>query len=548
MDAIRFDPSISGEIATGRRRSGGGGDMFADMLGDQLKKRAEAERSEPVVRRRKAPERRPNADPVQGRPVRPIIKHARHAQGDGPGEMPEQRRIAATDRTRQAATCMDDREEPGLDQAADAGEPEQDSTESAATATANADDAQQPIAIAAVVTNATDEGADSQTGGTMAGDDAVAPTIAPASPEPLAPESEIASPEIAADATAPESAAASSTEASAASTAGQVAAESTADSAADAFAATLDAAAAAAIAGGAAIGSETGASPAPSATSLTTASLATLAAPQESAMAEAGTANPAAETADLTATSTPETPHPAEPAKLRPLRAAPAAEIRAHQPAPAASQSVAQAPAQPSIQAAQQAQSAGPGESTATTALAPGFEGDGVGAPGWTLHLAQGAAAKRPDFIAQLRQHLQDLPAHEQVAVNIQRAVREGTGRLSIQLSPTELGQIHVKLEIDEDKRVTAAVTVEKPSTLELLQRDGKALERALHDAGLKMDGNDLSFSLGRHDGKEFSQDMKHSGPSERGGGLADAQDEGDVPTGPIAQVDTAAGLVNLEI
>ena len=61
--------------------------------------------------------------------------------------------------------------------------------------------------------------------------------------------------------------------------------------------------------------------------------------------------------------------------------------------------------------------------------LGEGFDqplsADGAG-PGWALHLAQGAAGKRADFVAQLRQHLQNLPAHEQVAVHIQRACARG--------------------------------------------------------------------------------------------------------------------------
>lgn len=169
--------------------------------------------------------------------------------------------------------------------------------------------------------------------------------------------------------------------------------------------------------------------------------------------------------------------------------------------------------------------------------------------PGWTLHLAQGAASKRADFIAQLRQHLQNLPAHEQVAVHIQRAVREGSGRLSVQLSPAELGRIHVKLEIDEDKRVTAAVTVERPSTLELLQRDIRGLERALHNAGLTMEGGDLSFSLGHGGDREFAQDLSQRAAPATGGSVSGAEAEGDQPAAPPAQVmDTAAGVVNLQV
>jgi flagellar hook-length control protein FliK len=177
----------------------------------------------------------------------------------------------------------------------------------------------------------------------------------------------------------------------------------------------------------------------------------------------------------------------------------------------------------------------------------PALSEGGTG-QGWALHLAQGAAGRRPDFVAQLRQHLQNLPAHEQVAVHLQRAVREGTNKFSIQLSPAELGNIHVKLEIDEEKRVTAAVTVERPSTLELLQRDTKGLERALHNAGLNMEGGDLSFSLGQGD-QEFGQDLRQSAASATGGPVLDTESDGDQPASPVAQVtDTAAGVVNLQV
>ena len=218
------------------------------------------------------------------------------------------------------------------------------------------------------------------------------------------------------------------------------------------------------------------------------------------------------------------------------------------------------APATPASPAS--ATPAQPAQPHATTLPQPGLGGEfaSTGEPfdqalsengagqGWALPLAQGAAGKRPDFVAQLRQHLQNLPAHEQVAVHLQRAVREGTNKFSIQLSPAELGNIHVKLEIDEEKRATAAVTVERPSTLELLQRDTKGLERALHNAGLNMEGGDLSFSLGRGD-QEFAQDLRRSGASAAAGQALDAESDGDQPEIPVVQVmDTAAGVVNLQV
>ena len=244
---------------------------------------------------------------------------------------------------------------------------------------------------------------------------------------------------------------------------------------------------------------------------------------------------------------------PAAVAPARPERASMDIKLRANasaRPAPATPASPATAtPAQPAQPHATTLPQPGLGGEFASTgepfdqALSEGGTGQG-----WALHLAQGAAGKRPEFVAQLRQHLHNLPAHEQVAVHLQRAVRDGTNKFSIQLSPAELGNIHVKLEIDEEKRVTAAVTVERPSTLELLQRDIKGLERALHNAGLNMEGGDLSFSLGRGD-QDFAQDLRQSGASAAGGSVLDAESDGDQPESPVAQVmDTAAGVVNLQV
>lgn len=227
------------------------------------------------------------------------------------------------------------------------------------------------------------------------------------------------------------------------------------------------------------------------------------------------------------------------------LRPSTAARPTAAQAAPPPAATPAAQPAQPQATAALPSAPAGEFASTGEP-FDPALS-DGAG-PGWAMHLAQGAASRRPDFVAQLRQHLQNLPAHEQVAIHLQRAVREGTNKFSIRLSPAELGNIHVKLEIDEEKRVTAAVTVERPSTLELLQRDTKGLERALHNAGLNMEGGDLSFSLGRGD-QDFAQDLRQSGASAAGGPDLDGESDADQPDTPVAQVmDTAAGVVNLQV
>lgn len=506
MDAIRFDPSIAAEYGLDRRQGGDPSGLFADLLGDQLKKRAEADRPEPAARRRPPGERRQAADSpnAHGRPIRPVIKQPNTIRGEARAVCDQPRIEARPEAQPQGAVPAEGNPAETQAETETGAEPQdQENTDAA------------PEAVAAIpVQQATTE------------------TSSAVAFEASEPEVAVATPEAPADGDTDEAQAGATTPAGA---------ETVPDAAG--FTAALAASQAETIAS--VIGDDATAQ-AQEALAVTAADLA---APRPTPAAAQTTAPEVAEGTAAVALApelAPAAPRNADPVRPRTARGEPAVEIKGHQAATTAPQPQPQAAITPA--AAMTAPRAMPLD-TAEPAL--GFDGavDGQAPtiPGWSLHLAQGASSKRPDFIAQLRQHLQDLPAHEQVAVNIQRALREGTGRVSIQLSPAELGRINVKLEIDEDKRVTAAVTVEKPSTLELLQRDMKGLERALHDAGLKMDGNDLSFSLGRQDGKEFSQDLGNSGRQGYGPAETEAEIEPDIAA-QAAQVDTASGLVNLEI
>ena len=113
-----------------------------------------------------------------------------------------------------------------------------------------------------------------------------------------------------------------------------------------------------------------------------------------------------------------------------------------------------------------------------------------------TFGLTQAAARMPQALPAQARPAtVPSLPAN-QVAVHIQRAVVAGQNRISITLHPAELGQIDVKLNIGNDGAVKAVISIERPETFELLQRDARGLEKALQDAGLKTDSGSLSFNL----------------------------------------------------
>jgi flagellar hook-length control protein FliK len=83
-----------------------------------------------------------------------------------------------------------------------------------------------------------------------------------------------------------------------------------------------------------------------------------------------------------------------------------------------------------------------------------------------------------------------------QLAIHIAGAASRRVERLVVQLEPAALGRVEVRLDFTHDNRVSAVIAAERPETLEVLQRDSRALERGLQDAGLRLDQNALSFSL----------------------------------------------------
>nr|WP_246473105.1 flagellar hook-length control protein FliK [Pelagibacterium limicola] len=82
------------------------------------------------------------------------------------------------------------------------------------------------------------------------------------------------------------------------------------------------------------------------------------------------------------------------------------------------------------------------------------------------------------------------------IAVEIARSIQNGISRFEIRLNPPELGRVDVRLEMDKSGNVIARLAVERSETLDLLQRDQRALERALADAGLDGNKTELEFSL----------------------------------------------------
>jgi flagellar hook-length control protein FliK len=142
-------------------------------------------------------------------------------------------------------------------------------------------------------------------------------------------------------------------------------------------------------------------------------------------------------------------------------------------------------------------------------------------------------------------------PPAEQVAVQIQRAAANGQQRVQIRLHPAELGRIDVKLDMADDGTVRAVLAVDKPETLDLMQRDPRALEKALQAAGLKTDSGSLSFNL-REDDRGGQQQAGNgdgnpaaSGPAGAPSGQAD---DGDLLAADSLRAGLGDGRVDIRV
>lgn len=95
------------------------------------------------------------------------------------------------------------------------------------------------------------------------------------------------------------------------------------------------------------------------------------------------------------------------------------------------------------------------------------------------------------------------------LAIEIAGRAKAGKNDFAIRLDPPELGRIEVKLSVDRQGQITSHVIADRSDTLDLLRRDASGLQRSLQDAGLKMSGNGLQFSL---------RDQSSSGGQNTGG------------------------------
>ena len=122
-----------------------------------------------------------------------------------------------------------------------------------------------------------------------------------------------------------------------------------------------------------------------------------------------------------------------------------------------------------------------------------------------------------------------------QVVQQLNAAAQLGVERLQIQLHPEELGSLDIELVFDRERKVSVSISVERPETLELLQRETRQIERLLTQNGLQLDqGLDLAMHRERPDGG----DAQGRYPQNREGFAGYLEETaGDTPVAPDSPV-----------
>ncbi|MCR6629272.1 MAG: flagellar hook-length control protein FliK [Magnetospirillum sp.] len=104
----------------------------------------------------------------------------------------------------------------------------------------------------------------------------------------------------------------------------------------------------------------------------------------------------------------------------------------------------------------------------------------------------------------------------DQVSVQIAKQAKNGGDTIKVQLKPTELGSIEIKLDVAKDGTVTTVVTADNKDTLDLLKKDQSSLQKALEDAGLKADTGSMTFNLREGNQQQANQNNFGTGSGRR--------------------------------
>ncbi len=150
-----------------------------------------------------------------------------------------------------------------------------------------------------------------------------------------------------------------------------------------------------------------------------------------------------------------------------------------------------------------------------TTTSDPALTAQTLGQSAAPLSQASVANGTPASFTSTLQNAYQQAQVNmPNMAVEIARNFAAGNNRFQIRMDPPELGRIDVRLNIDENGTLRARLAVERPETLDLLQRDARALERALADIGFEGTRTNLEFSLKQNPFADDGTNNNQAGPN----------------------------------
>lgn len=119
-----------------------------------------------------------------------------------------------------------------------------------------------------------------------------------------------------------------------------------------------------------------------------------------------------------------------------------------------------------------------------------------------------------------LTQQMMGQHAANQVALSINKSTGAEGQSFKVNLKPAELGVVKVSLNFANDGKVQATILAERPETLDLLKQDSRSIEKALTEAGHKLDKDGIHYDLdqdqGQSAGKTWAEAMQEDAHNEQ--------------------------------
>lgn len=106
------------------------------------------------------------------------------------------------------------------------------------------------------------------------------------------------------------------------------------------------------------------------------------------------------------------------------------------------------------------------------------------------------AATYTPQALAQFAPSALPPETLPSLTAELSRGLSGGGDSFNIQLNPSELGRVDVRLLTNDDGSISTRIVVERSETLDFFQRDLRGLERALQQSGLRLSSDGIDLSL----------------------------------------------------